>query len=386
MVNTYNLYLNRFLGDLIPVVPLIGVLLVSNNLTLSTISLVFFTLSASVMVLEIPGGIFADRVSLKYVLVFSRLLKLLAFTVIFIEPTFAGFILGAILWGGASALDSGAFQAYVFCFTRQTSEPLGFDHIYARSMTASMVGLLAASGVATTVGLIGFYGLHLIGLTTLVLCFISTLFLPHVTRVITEEEHKNSSFKGSIISAMKYIGLRPTLLAVMIVGVFAGAIKGSLDEYTSLLLLETGALITAVGIMIFALEVLKTGSAAISPYVSLPPLRQVVVLGLLGLCFTAIGFFPLTYFVFMLLVVVVVIDATLWMHNDSYIQKKANDSNRATIASFKNFFTESLSLIVFLFVWLFGTSLDVSSLYAALGLLMVLASLMLIIHYLRKHS
>jgi MFS family permease len=383
MMTTYNIYLNRFLGDFIPIAPLIGVLLVSQNITLSGASLVFFALAASVMAFEIPGGLLADRIALKYVLVASRLLKLSAFTVIFFEPSLAGFILGAILWGGASALDSGAFQSYLFCYSRERVNKIDFDHTFARAMTAGMFGLLAAAGATSLVGMIGLNGLQLLGLGALSLCLVSALLLPHVQKTTSEREERTPLWT-SIVSALQYIKLRPALLVVVTVGILSGAIKGSLDEYTSILLLEAGALVAMVGVLMFALEILKTGSAVLAPYISLSPRQQTLVLGALGLCFAVMGLSASLYVVFALLAVIIVIDATLWIHNDTYIQKSATDSNRATLASFKNFFTESISLLVFLFAWLSGDSLVVTNLYIVLGFLLVLFTAALLLYSFRN--
>lgn len=379
----YNIYLNRFLGDFIPIAPLIGVLMVSQSITLSGASLVFFALAASVMAFEVPGGLLADRIALKNVLVTSRLLKLSAFTVIFFEPSHLGFIFGAVLWGGASALDSGAFQSYVFCYSRERGDKIDFDHTFARTMTAGMVGLLAAAGATSLVGMIGLNGLQLLGLGALSLCLVSALLLPHVQKITSQEEERTPLWT-SIILALQYIRMRPALLVVVTVGILSGAIKGSLDEYTSLLLLEAGAVVALVGVLMFTLEILKTGSAVLAPYVSLSPRRQTLVLGMLGLCFAAMGLSASLYVVFALLAMVIVIDATLWIHNDTYIQKNATDSNRATLASFKNFFTETASLFVFIFAWFVGDSLVISNLYVVLGFLLVLFTIALLLYPLRK--
>ena len=82
--------------------------------SLSEISLILFTWSITTFIFELPTGIWADVFSRKKLIVFSRLLKAGGIAIWFVHPFLLGFILGAILWGLSTALESGAFSALIY--------------------------------------------------------------------------------------------------------------------------------------------------------------------------------------------------------------------------------------------------------------------------------
>ena len=376
--NELTIYINRFLGDFLPIVPFIGVLLASQGLSLSSVSLVFLALAVSVMVFELPAGILADRISLKLVLVLSRIFKFLAFGVMLIEPSFYGFILGAVIWGLASSLDSGTFQSYVYCFTRETRGIEYFEKVYGRSMTASMVALLASAGISSQITYLGFEGLQIIGLLSLALCIVSTLLLKPVVKQNTADVlNENEGFFKTFIDAWLYIKHRPVLLIVIVVGVLAGAIKGSLDEYTSLLLIDAGVTIAFAGYVLFGLELLKTSSGLFAPYIKLNPFQQILILSLLGAIFITIGWILSPLIACVGLAFIIMLDAALWIHNDAHIQNTASDTNRSTVSSFKNLLIESTSALLFGAVWVAGDFIAISDLYWSLGTFLVISGIVL---------
>lgn len=89
-------------------------------------------------------------------------------------------------------------------------------------------------------------------------------------------------------------------------------------------------------------------------------------IGWLGFAFlvASIGNYLVVIFA---LVVILFIDAILWVHNDTAIQRHANDDNRATVASIKNFGTETIAGSVFLITWIFGSDWEVGYLFLLEG-------------------
>jgi|SRR3989344_1013543 len=116
-MNKATLYIintSRFFGDFTPIVPYMALFFIQHNISVSQISLLFLLWALSILVFEIPTGMLADKVNRKTILIASRVLKLCCFAVWLAWPSFAGFAVGFILWGIATALDSGAFQAFLY--------------------------------------------------------------------------------------------------------------------------------------------------------------------------------------------------------------------------------------------------------------------------------
>ncbi len=374
MFTLYNLYINRFLGDFIPIVPLIGVFLLANDFSLSDASLFFLCLSVTVIIFEVPSGMLADRIDTRHVLVISRIAKLLAFVSLLFAHTLPLLCLSGVLWGIASAFDSGALQSYTYRLVRDLGFEHTFDTIYSRLFTASLVGLLIAGLVATQIDYLGFVTLHYIGIAALFLCVMSTVLLPKVSHGVTKNTDTDAA-STSRISALFH--LHKLLLILLAIGIFSGGIKGSLDEYTGILLENKGLSYSMVGYALFVLELIKTTGASVADRIRLTTtISQTYTLCILGIAFITISYGNIAV-TGIALIIVLLIDAILWVHNDSLIQKKLTDKNRATVASVKNFGTEILAAGVFLTCWLFSSYINTESLYLYGGALLILVSVIL---------
>lgn len=370
-----NIYLNRFLGDLIPIMPLLGLLFLDRGFSLSTISLFFLCLSVTVIVVEIPAGVIADIKNPRLVVISSRFFKLLAFVTLYYSADIYALCLTAILWGLSSALDSGAMQSYLFQLVRQRGQENQFENIYGKTFTASLLGLLCAGLIASQISLLGFVALQFIGIGALIFCLVSAFYFPSLEAVTSDEvmSKERPSFKSSLRTLLR---LDSALIVLLCIGIFSGGIKGSLDEYTTLLLADKELTIGVIGYIVFVFEVLRTGGAAVAAKFNVTIRSQILILGILGLAFfaAAVGNYVVAIFA---LIVVIFIDAILWVHNDSAIQRQASEENRATVASLKNFGIEVIAAVVFLIMWIFGNLLDIKILYmfSSFALLIVSTSL-----------
>lgn len=377
-VHIFNLYLNRFLGDLIPIVPILGLLFLDRSFSLSTISLFFLCLSVTVLLVEIPAGILADAKNARLVIIISRLFKLLAFVLLLFATNIPLLCLTAILWGIASALDSGAMQSYTFQLVRQKNLSEKFEHIYGHTFTSSLLGLLTAGLVASQIGWLGFTLVQYVGIIVLVLCVLSAVALPRIKEISMQPKEKTVSITLKSLQKLPLV-----LIILLIIGILAGGVKGALDEYTTILLSDKQLTVGIIGYIIFGLEILKTAGAMVAARFRLNIYRQIIILTLLGFAFlvASLGNYLVVIFA---LVIILFIDAILWVHNDTAIQRQASDSNRATVASIKNFGTEAVAGSVFLITWIFGSGWEVGYLYFAGGVLLVVTSFILLFEVVRR--
>ena len=291
----FAVYLNRFSGEVLPIVPFLPVFYAESGLGLAEVSLVFFVLSISVVLFELPSGVFADRFSVRKVLIIGRAIRLAAFLILFLFNNLWGFILAAVFWGLAIALDSGAFQSYLYRLVREKSSSNNFDKVLSRSFSASLFGLLLASIIATQVSWLSFASLQIVGLMFLVISFISTLFLPKIELAENLETEGNYFWK-ELKQGFNFVLTTPWLLYLLLVGVLAGAVKGSLDEYTSLLLVEQNLSLAFVGYVLFGLEVLKTSGAFLAQWFKVRERNQALMLIIFGSCFWIIGFTKFSFY------------------------------------------------------------------------------------------
>jgi len=365
-----NLYINRYLGDMLPIMPLVGLLLHDRGFSLGDISLFFLFMAVTVLLFEIPFGVLADKTNTRLVIILSRLAKLVAFIFLLIAYTKFSITLAAVCWGMASALDSGAIQSYTYSLTYAKKGALNFQAVYGRLFTSSLLGLLTAGLIASQVERLGFDYIQYIGIFALLLCLVSAMLLPKVKEVENDDVSKQKI-------NIKTFATHPALLTALLIGIFAGGVKGSLDEYTALLLAAKGLSYGFIGYILFGLEIMKTLGGSVASKFKIEIRGQLNVLLLVGLAF--IGVFYGNYLITIsLLILVLFFDSILWVNNDVLIQENAPDSYRSTIASVKNFGIELLAAVCFLAAWVFpDIDWDVGYLYIIGGSVLVLVSLVL---------
>ena len=377
-MSTKNLLIfNRFFGEFLPILPILGVFFSENGLNLSDLTVVFLTLAVTVAVCEVPASLFADRSNLKLVLLFSRCLKAVAFCIAFLVPTFSGFIVAAIFWGLSSAFDSGTFQAYLYTYLENVKKQDLFSKWYGYSMSAGMFGTLLATLATTQVVRVGFINLQYIGIIALFVSIGTAILLPNVIRRTTDSVNTNSVNEISFGTLLKVIMNHRSLFSIFAIGITAGAIKGTLDDYTSLLLSETGWSLLFVGYALLVIEIFRAFGTGFGGYFKLSTIKQNIVLLLIGMLFFIVGYFihPLASLIG--IVFIILLDSLLWVQNDTAIQEIANDDNRATYASIKNLGTEVISFALLGIIWRMGDSINIATVYVGAGLFILSVSVVL---------
>lgn len=123
-----------------------------SGLTTPQISVLFAWWILVALVSELPTGTLADKFSRRAVVGWSEVLQAVAFFVWIIAPSFIGYAVGFLFWGVSYALNSGAFQAYVYDELNGIGKSSYFTKIYSRSQSMTFIGMLVAYGAASILG------------------------------------------------------------------------------------------------------------------------------------------------------------------------------------------------------------------------------------------
>ena len=156
----------RFLDSLTLIYPFYTVMFAEAGLTPIQIGVVLAAWSMTAIVLEIPTGALADRVSRRWLLLIAQLIRGVGFLLWFLFPGFWGFLIGLVLWGVKTALVSGTFEALLF----DELKAEGREHVYARAIGRAQTGrflgvMVSALGAAALAG-VGYQALTLITAAT----------------------------------------------------------------------------------------------------------------------------------------------------------------------------------------------------------------------------
>ncbi|GGT19880.1 MFS transporter [Streptomyces chromofuscus] len=186
------------------------------------------------MLLEVPSGAWADAVSRRLLLWLGPLLTAVGFALWVLVPSYGAFALGFVLWGAGGALGSGALEALVY----EELDRLGAGEDYARVMgrarAAGLVGVMAAMGLAGPVLAVG--GYSAVGAAGVLTCLLTAAV---ATRF--PEQRSATARSESWYGALRAVGRpgRPVIAALLLVAA-VGSVWGALDEYTPLLVRDSG--------------------------------------------------------------------------------------------------------------------------------------------------
>ncbi|MEU5290480.1 MFS transporter [Streptomyces umbrinus] len=253
---TATLYGYAFLDDFVLLYPVYALLFSDTGLTVWQISSLFCLWSLTGVLLEIPSGAWADAVSRRLLLWFGPLLTAAGFTLWVLAPSYWAFALGFVLWGAKGALGSGALEALVY----EELDRLGATDRYAavmgRARAAGLVAVMAAIPLAGPVYAFG--GYPAVGLASVLACLLTaataTRFPEHREPADGPGEGVDDgpgdapgggwtrTLRAGLAEARGDRSVRGALLLVPAVT----AVWGALDEYTPLLVRDTGVAESAV--------------------------------------------------------------------------------------------------------------------------------------------
>ncbi|MFG3104169.1 MFS transporter [Streptomyces sp. NPDC048182] len=235
---TRTLYGYAFLDDFVLLYPVYALLFADTGLSVWQISSLFAVWSATGVVLEVPSGVWADAVSRRLLLVLGPLLTAAGFALWVLVPSYGAFALGFLLWGAGGALASGSLEALVHDELDRLGAAGRYARVMGRARSAGLVAVMAAMAVAGPVFAWGGYAA--VGGASVLVCLVraalATRLPEHRTPSSDETDGWAASLRTGLAAARADRSVRGALLLVPAVS----AVWGALDEYTPLLVRDTG--------------------------------------------------------------------------------------------------------------------------------------------------
>ncbi|WP_406864955.1 MFS transporter [Streptomyces sp. HUAS MG47] len=243
------LYGYSFCEEFVLLYPVYALLFSDTGLGLWQISSLFALWSLTNVLLEVPSGVWADTVSRKRLLQLGPLLTGTGFALWVLFPSYWAFALGFVLWGAGGAFGSGALEALVYEELDRVGAADRYARLLGRARAAGLVAVMAATALAGPAFTSG--GYLLIGAASVAACLLTTAFataLPeHRRRKAAAREHTAekvaeaeagwaATLRAGLAEARHDKAVR---FAVLLVPAVTG-VWGALDEYTPLLVRDTG--------------------------------------------------------------------------------------------------------------------------------------------------
>ncbi|MDX3161793.1 MFS transporter, partial [Streptomyces scabiei] len=236
---TATLYGYAFLDEFVLLYPVYALLFSDAGLSLWQISSLFALWSITAIVLEVPSGAWADSVSRRMLLWLGPLLTAVGFTLWVAVPSYAAFAAGFVLWGVRGALGSGALEALVYDELDRLGAADRYARVIGRAQAVGMVAVMAAMGLAGPVLDLG--GHPAVGAASVLVCVLTSVVatrFPEHREAVPGPKHASTlaTLRTGLTEVRRDRSVQGALLLVPAVG----AVWGALDEYTPLLVRDTG--------------------------------------------------------------------------------------------------------------------------------------------------
>ncbi|MFF4508586.1 MFS transporter [Streptomyces sp. NPDC001401] len=328
---TATLYGYAFLDDFVLLYPVYALLFSDTGLSVWQISSLFALWSLTGVLLEVPSGAWADAVSRRLLLWLGPLLTAAGFALWVLTPSYWAFALGFVLWGARGALGSGALEALVYEELERLGEAERYARIMGRARAAGHVAIMAALALAGPVFAWG--GYPAVGAASVLACLASavtaTRFPEDRAAPQAEGEDWATTLREGLAAVRRDRSLRGALVLVPAVG----AVWEALDEYTPLLVRDTGVAETTVPYLLLLIWAGATaGGLLAGPWerMGTAGLAAVLVAAALAMALgaaartpAALGLLALAFGGFQLATVLA----------DVRLQQRIDDTRRATLTS-----------------------------------------------------
>lgn len=344
--------------------------LISFGLTYSQIGMMELAAAISVILLEIPSGIFADIFGRKKSRIIAYVLSFLAFTFLSFGSTPAVFIFGWALSGAADAFQSGAQDALIFDTLKQLDKEKDYikikSHFLLINTISVVVGSLVGSYVYSIDRRLPWY------LVTATIFLSTILFLtikePKFASKFSSFREHLGNFKLSLIFSLSKIEVKSLLI-------FGIVLALPMYVFTTLLsqpyLLDRGFSIKSLGI-IFSIITGMGGLIASLTHKIEPLLKQRLSFGLIIFSFTflliAMGLVH-SPSVILLIIVFYIIDNFKNVIIDNYLNGSISSESRATVLSVQSFINNIAISVLFVFIGYLVDLYSIDFVLISLGIL-----------------
>jgi MFS family permease len=345
----------RFLDAFVLIAPFYTMMFADRGLTPAQIGFVLASWSMVGLVLEVPCGVLADRVSRRWLLAAAQAVRCLGFGVWIAAPNFWGFLIGLMLWGFKSATLNGAFEAVVYDDLKAQGREVEYARVTGRTQAFRFGGVLAAALGAGAFAKLGYPALIWMSVATGLAAAASALLLPEAPRAIATGRFAYfAHLKRGAAEAASLPGV-PTLLLFIAA---MQSVVSALADYWQLFGRDVGLSKPEIGLFIAALSAAGVVAALFAHRLREAPQTLLCLIYGLGAVLVIVA--AATYRPWSVVLPMAYV-GLYWMvdvNSDARFQHALKPETRATVASVKGFANQCATSLLMLG---FGLVAQVSS-------------------------
>lgn len=371
--NLWKLYAFRFFSALIPAYVIERLYWEERGMTIQMVVYTEMIYAVTIVLLEVPTGVMADRWGRKRMLVLSALLGCGEFVLLLAAEEFWHFALVVLLAGVSRSAASGAENALLYESLSQQGRASSFEKELGRlnvfDFAAAIIAALCGSMLA------GRFGLELnywLSLGSTVIALLVSLLLKEPARAgCSVPEEAAIPFRQYVAESLRFFRTNPGVRTVVLSGMVTGSALGFIDEFWQLYANRLGTPVVFFGLLSAALMVLRMpgnllAHALVSRFNYRLPLIAVTAVFAIGFTVAALS---RDYIGLTAMLAVCFFSGVMEPVAAGYVHHRTDSSMRATIDSFQSLGLNLLHLAAGLGFGYFSTRYDVFGGYGFIGLL-----------------
>lgn len=370
--NLPKLFALRFFSSLIPAYVIERLFWEERGMTIQMVVYTEIIYALTIVFLEIPTGIMADKWGRKRMLVLSALLACSEFLILLYATEFWHFALVVFLAGVSRSASSGSENALLYDSLLLQGKASSFERQLGRLNACDFVSAILAALCGSL--LASKYGLELNYWISLG----STLIALALSLLLTEPAAENSNsveeavpFKAYIAVSLRFFRTNPSVSLVMLSAMVTGAAMGYIEEFWQLYVSRLGISVVYFGIFSAVIMLLQLpGNLMAHVLIRWFSYRALIFMIMavfaVGFTYVAISkdFIGLTA-----MLIICLFSGVMEPIASGYLHHRTNSSMRATIDSFQSLGENLVHTLAGLGFGYFASKYDVFGGYGFIALL-----------------
>ncbi len=383
--NVNKLYLIIFFHNLTPAYVIERLFWEQRGMTVLMVVLCEIIYAVSIVIFEIPTGVFADKYGRKTLLVFGAVLSMFEFIILLFANHFWTFALVVFLAGISSACTSGAWNALLYDSLLTVKKQTSFEKIVGRMNSLDLIAsLLAALSGSVLAKYFGFEFNYIVSAASMFLGLVLTILLKEPSR--NRHQGTNEGKKGFFIvyvqKSISFYKTSPRVVSIITQAMGIAACITYLDEFWQLYLDEIGYSVLFFGLFSACISLARIPGNLLAAYLLTYFKAQSIIHFILGI--STIGFFMTAIFPGIIGIIMIififlasgVIDPVV----TGYLHHHGNSEIRATIESIQSLFESIITFTVGIGFGIISSSFSILSGFIFLGAI----SCLFFFYYLKK--
>ncbi|MFP3121830.1 MFS transporter [Ectobacillus funiculus] len=359
-LNIWKLYAIRFFYNLIPAYVIERLFWEQRGMTIQMVVYTEIIFAITVVLLEVPTGIIADKWGRKQMIVLSTLLECFMFLILVFATEFWHFAAAIFLAGIARSASSGSENAMLYDSLLQNGQEQAFEKYLGRlnvcDFTAAIIAALCGSLLASR------YGFELnywISFVSMLMSVCVSLML--VETAVKSKSDESTEIKEHIKASVRFFRKHPGVYLVVLSGMVTGAALSFIDEFWQLYLNRLEIPVLYSGLFSAAIMIVRLPGNIIAHVIKSRFRYRTILSGVTAIF--AVGFIYISvikdYTSLVAIFLICLLSGIIEPITTGYLHHRINSSMRATIDSFQSLGLNVVLIITGLGFGYFSSKFDV---------------------------